>query len=178
LAPERQGSGVEPEVWLQDGSCLQLLRSKGISIVTVELAGLSDRREAQKLIAEYHASEGLTPIEERISWAVDQQLSGEAPGLLLVAREKEMMVGVALAVYTPSAELGRVITVNDFFVRPAYRRRGVGRALAKRLIQECRSLKVDEIGLEVLSPNKTAALFWKSVGFSPSDRFLFRFKIQ
>ena len=53
------------------------------------------------------------------------------------------MVGVALAVYTPSAELGRVITVNDFFVRPAYRRKGVGRALAKRLIEECRRLKVD-----------------------------------
>ena len=89
-----------------------------------------------------------------------------------------MIVGVALAVYTPSAELGRVMTVNDFFVRPAYRRKGVGRALAKRLIDECRSLKIDEIGLEVLSDNKTAVSFWKSVGFSPSDRFLFRLKLQ
>ena len=89
-----------------------------------------------------------------------------------------MMVGVALAVYTPSAELGRVMTVNDFFVRPAYRRKGVGSALAKRLVEECRRLKVDEIGLEVLSANKTAAYFWKSVGFSQSDRFLFRLKLQ
>jgi GNAT superfamily N-acetyltransferase len=120
----------------------------------------------------------LTPIRERISWAVDQQLSGESPGLLLVAREEEMVVGVALAVYTPSAELGRVITVNDFFVRPAYRRKGVGTAMAKRLIEECRSLKVDEIGLEVLSANETAASFWKSAGFSLSDRFLFRLKLQ
>lgn len=96
----------------------------------------------------------------------------------MVAREKDVMVGVALAVYTPSAELGRVIIVNDFFVRPVYRRKGVGRALAKRLIDECKSLKVDEIGLEVLSANKTAASFWKSVGFSPSDRFLLRLKIQ
>ena len=84
-----------------------------------------------KLIAEYHASESLTPIGERISSAVDQQLSGESPGLLLVVRKKEMMVGLALAVYTPSAELGRVITVNDFFVRPAYRRKGVGRAFGE-----------------------------------------------
>ena len=89
-----------------------------------------------------------------------------------------MTVGVALAVYTSSAELGRVMTVNDFFVRSAYQRKRIGRALAKRLIDECRSLKVDEIGLEVLSANKTAAYFWKSVGFSPSDRFLFRLKLQ
>jgi GNAT superfamily N-acetyltransferase len=146
--------------------------------VKIDRAGVSDRREVEKIIAEYHASERLTPIRERISWAVDQHLSGESPGLLLVAREKEMMVGVALAVYTPSAELGRVITVNDFFVRSAHRRKGVGKALAKRLIEECRSLKIDEIGLEGLSTNKTAASFWKSVGFSPSDRFLFRLKIQ
>jgi len=50
--------------------------------------------------------------------------------------------------------------------------------LAKRLIEECRSLRLDEIGLEVLSANKAAASFWKSVGFSPSDRFLFRLKLQ
>jgi GNAT superfamily N-acetyltransferase len=150
----------------------------GTTIVTIDRAGLSDCREIETLIAEYHTSESLTPIKERISWAVDQQLSGESPGLLLFAREKDMMVGLALAVYTPSAELGRVITVNDFFVRPAYRRKGVGRALAIRLIEECRSLKVDEIGLEDLSHNKTAASFWKSVGFSRSDRFLFRLKLQ
>jgi GNAT superfamily N-acetyltransferase len=88
-------------------------------------------------------SERLTPIKERISWAVDQQLSGESPGLLLVARDKDIIAGMALAVYTPSAELGRVMTVNDFFVRPAYRRKGIGRALAKRLVEDCRSLKVD-----------------------------------
>ncbi len=126
------------------------------------------------LIAEYHSSESLTPTKERISWAVDQQLSGESPGLLLVAREREPPVGVALAVYTPSAELGRVMTVNDFFVRPAYRRKGIGSSLARRLIEECRSLKVDEIGLEVLFSNEIAAAFWKSVGFKPADRILMR----
>jgi ribosomal protein S18 acetylase RimI-like enzyme len=89
----------------------------------------------------------------------------------------ETVVGVALAVYTPSAELGRVITVNDFFVKPAYRRQGVGRALAKRLIEESRKLKTDEIVLEVLSANKAAASFWKSVGLSRSDRLLFSMKL-
>src|SRR3989442_11569440 len=111
----------------------------GIIMVRIDRAGLSDRREIEKLIAEYHASESLTPIRERISWAVDKHLSRESPGLLLAAREENMIVGGALAVYTPSPELGRFITVNYFFVIPAYRRKGVGRALAKRLLEECRS---------------------------------------
>ena len=146
-------------------------------MVTIVQANPSDREEIEKLIAEYHSSEGLMPIKERIAWAVDQQLRGQSPGLLLVARDGETMVGVTLAVYTPSAELGGVMTVNDFFVRPDHRRMGVGRELAKRLVEECRIMKVDEIGLEVLSNNKTAAAFWSSTGFKPADRFLFRKKL-
>jgi GNAT superfamily N-acetyltransferase len=101
-------------------------------MVTIGEAEASDRGEIERLIAEYHASEGITPINDRISWAVNQQLSGESLGLLLVARVKDAIVGVALAVYTPSAELGRVMTVNDFFVLPEHRRKGVGRELAKK----------------------------------------------
>lgn len=147
-------------------------------MVSVDPADPSDRGEIEKLIVEYHSSEGLRPNRERIRWAVDQQLRGEPPGLLLVARDKDMIIGVALAVYTPSAELGRVMTVNDFFVRPNHRRKGVGRELAKQLIKECKRMKVDEIGLEVLHRNKPAAAFWKSAGFLRADRFLFRKELR
>ena len=146
--------------------------------MTTDRANLSDREEIERLIAEYHTSEGIAPVKKRIVWAVDQQLRGESPGLLLVARNKDAIIGVALAVYTPSAELVRVMTVNDFFVKLEYRRRGVGRELAKQLVEECKNMKVDEIELEVLSANETAAAFWRSVGFKPADRFLFRRKLE
>jgi len=147
-------------------------------MVTIGQANLSDRVEIEKLVVEYHSSEGLKPIKERIAWAVDQQLRGQSPGLLLVARDKERIVDVALAVYTPSAELGRVMTVNDFFVSPDHRRKGVGRELAKRVLQECEEMKMDVIGLEVLSGNKTAAAFWRSIGLKAADRFLFKMKFK
>jgi GNAT superfamily N-acetyltransferase len=147
-------------------------------MVVIELAKTSDREEIEKLIADYHTSEGIVPIRERIAWAVDEQLSGKSPGLILVARDERKIVGVALAVYTPSAELGRVMTVNDFFVRPDHRGKGVGRELAKSMVEECKRMKVDELGLEVLSGNETAATFWKSVGFNPADRFLFRRRLE
>ena len=146
-------------------------------MATIDRAGLQDREQIEKLITEYHYSEGLMPIKERIEWAVDQHFRGISPGLLLVARDEDTIVGVALAVYTPSAELGRVMTVNDFFVRPDHRRNGVGRELAKRLVEECKIKKVDEIGLEVLYANEIAAAFWRAVGFRPADRFLFRKKL-
>jgi GNAT superfamily N-acetyltransferase len=143
-------------------------------VLTTDQSSPSDRQEIERLIAEYDSSEGLTPIYKRIAWAVNQQLRGQAEGLLIVARDKDLIVEVALAVYTPSAELGRGMTVNDFFVRPDHRRKGVGRELAKRLVEECKRVKIDEIGLEMLYANETAASFWRSMGFRPADRFLFR----
>src|SRR5713101_663963 len=121
-------------------------------MIVIGRAYLSEREEIKKLIAEYHRSEGLRPNKERIAWAVRLQLR-DTPGLLLVARDKDTIVGVALAVYSPSAELGRVMTVNDFFVSPDHRRKGVGQELVKHMVEECKRMKIDEIGLQVLYAN-------------------------
>src|SRR5436309_15598228 len=104
-------------------------------MVTIAQGSLSDRQEIKRLIAEYHSSEGLTPIKERIAWAADQQLHGQSPGHLMLAREIGPIVGVALVVYTPSAELGRVMTVKDFFVRPDHRRQEARVEVARVLVE-------------------------------------------
>ena len=142
-------------------------------MVLVERAAPPDRADVERLIAAYHAAEGVRPRPERISWAVDQLLRNRVGGLLLVAREKRVVVGVALAVYSPSAELGRVLAVNDFFVEPAMRRKGVGRALATKLVDEAKAMHVDQIDLEVLPANAAAAAFWKSVGFRNTGRTIY-----
>jgi len=131
----------------------------------VERATSADREAIERLITAYIASEGLRAKAERVSWAVEQVIKNRFPGVLLVAKEKGAVVGVALAVYTPSAELGRVLTVNDFFVDPAYRKKGVGRALAARVLDEAKAMHVDRIDLEVLPANAGAAAFWRKIGF-------------
>ncbi len=139
-------------------------------MVLIERAGPPDRPDVERLIAAYHASEGVKPRAERISWAVEQILRNRVGGLLLVAREKRVVVGVALAVYQPSAELGRVLVVNDFFVDPALRRKGIGRALASKIVDEAKAMRVDQIDLEVLPSNAAAAAFWKSMAFRNTGR--------
>ncbi len=146
-------------------------------MVSIGRAKPSDREEVEKLIAAYHSSEGVVPVRERIAWVVDQLLRDLFPGLLLVARDEDTIVGVALAVYLPSAELGRVMNVHDFYVRPAYRRKGVGSAFAKRLVEECKVVHVDEIDLEVVSGNEAASAFWRSMGLELAGRVLFKLKI-
>lgn len=142
-------------------------------MVRVERAAPRDRSDVERLIAAYHASEGIVPHPERIAWAVDGRLRNSSPGVLLVAREREAVVGVALAVYAPSAELGRVLVVQDFFVDPSARRRGVGRALATRLLDEAKAMGIDRIDLEILPGNEAAAAFWTSLGFTTEGRTVY-----
>lgn len=142
-------------------------------MVLVERAAPPDRPDVERLIAAYHASEGVKPRPERITWAVQQLLTNRVGGVLLVAREKRVVVGVALAVYQPSAELGRVLVVNDFFVDPTLRRKGVGRALASKILDEAKAMHIDQIDLEVLPTNVVAAAFWKSLGFRNTGRTIY-----
>ena len=142
-------------------------------MVLVDRAAPPDRPDVERLIAAYHASEGLKPRPERISWAVDQVLRNRFPGVLLVAREKRVIVGVALAVYSPSAELGRVLVLNDFYVDPSVRRKGVGRALATKLLEEAKAMHVDRIDFEILPTNAVAAAFWKTMGYRPTGRAIY-----
>jgi len=142
-------------------------------MVLVERANPTDRLDVERLIAAYHTSEGVKARPERITWAVEQVLRNRVGGVLLVAREKRAVVGVALAVYSPSAELGRLLVVNDFFVDPTMRRKGVGRALAARLLDEAKAMRVERIDLEITPNNATAAAFWKSMGFRTGGRTVY-----
>ena len=142
-------------------------------MVLIEPASPAERDAVEQLIRAYIASEGLRPKPDRISWAVDQAIKNRFPGVLLIAKDKAAVVGVALAVYSPSAELGRVLTVNDFFVDPLHRKKGVGRALAARLLQEAKAMHVDRVDLEILPTNPDAAAFWRKIGFANTGRAVF-----
>jgi len=63
--------------------------------------------------------------------------------------------------------------VNDFYVDPAMRRKGVGRALATRLLDEAKAMRVERIDLEVTPTNAAAAAFWKSLGFRTAGRTVY-----
>jgi ribosomal protein S18 acetylase RimI-like enzyme len=109
-----------------------------------------------------------------VRWAVEQLLQERIEGVILVARENETVVGVLLGVSMPSTELGRVLVVQDFFVEPHFRRRGVGRALACRILQEARDMGIDEVDVEILPTNSVAMAFWKSMSFETTGRTVHR----
>jgi [ribosomal protein S18]-alanine N-acetyltransferase len=63
-------------------------------------------------------------------------------------------------------ELDRTkIKILNFAVMPALQRRGIGRAMAQKLISKLTAQRRKRISLEVRESNLDAQLFWQAMGF-------------
>jgi len=142
-------------------------------MILVKRATASDRAKILRLIADYHSSELLRPDPAKTSQVIEQLLRNESSGILLVAHENMKVIGVAVATSLPSTESGSMLIVQDLYVEPRSRRRGIGRALIAKLLEEARAIGVERIDLEILSTNEAATGFWRSMGFRPTGRTVF-----
>jgi len=89
-----------------------------------------------------------------------------APEDVLVALVDGEVAGyVKLGRATPLAASDHVATVNGLAVSPAFRRRGVGRALMDAAAGEARRRGARRLTLRVLGPNEDARRLYESAGF-------------
>jgi len=108
---------------------------------------------------------------------VREGLFGKRPAAeALVAEVDGGAVGFALYFQTFSTFLGRVgIHLEDLFVRPAARRRGVGRALLVHLARLAVERGCGRFEWTVLDWNSAAISFYQSLGAVPlSEHRMFR----
>ncbi|MCE9672653.1 GNAT family N-acetyltransferase [Myxococcus stipitatus] len=85
-------------------------------------------------------------------------------------------VGMVSFSHRPQLRLrGRVATIDELVVTEAWRRRGVGRALIKQILERCKVLSARQ--LQLVSPMATspeARGFYTACGFSEIDAGVFR----
>ena len=82
-------------------------------------------------------------------------------GLVLVAEEEGEPVGYAEVRFDP-----RLAWLKAIYVRPAYRRHGLARALLVEVAAACAEREPRHLGLEVLAENRYARAFYERLGFS------------
>ena len=63
------------------------------------------------------------------------------------------------------------IYLEDLFVRPAFRGRGIGKALMRRLAQHCMERKLARFEWAVLDWNAPSIAFYKSIGAQVMDEW-------
>lgn len=90
----------------------------------------------------------------------------------LIAEEDGVAVGFALWFLNFSTWLGRHgIYVEDLYVRPAYRSRGIGRTILGELARTCVERGYGRLEWWVLDWNQRAIDFYREVGAEPMDEW-------
>jgi GNAT superfamily N-acetyltransferase len=85
---------------------------------------------------------------------------------VLAARAEGQLLGVALLAYRLNVSAGGLFaSVEELYVRPEARRRGVGRALLQAADERCEEHGISYVEAQV--EGKEAELFYAAVGYEP-----------
>ena len=100
-------------------------------------------------------------------------LFGPSPAVFChVAEEDGAVVGFALWFLNFSTWLGRHgLYLEDLYVQPAYRGRGLGKALLETLVGIARERGYGRVEWWVLDWNSPAQAFYRSLGAEPMDEW-------
>jgi len=137
---------------------------------TVNLASPDDVDDLVDLMEEFYA-EANYPLDRPSARSSLLELMDRSEfGCIWLARSGGRAVGhVVLAVRYTMEHGGFSGYVDDLFVRPALRRRGVGRALLKQLFDECRARGCKSVQVEVGSSNTAALALYGLLGLAPQQ---------
>ena len=126
-----------------------------------------------EFIRELAAFEKLTHEVDASQRDIEEALFGPQPRVFAeIAEWNGTPAGFALWFYNFSTFRGRHgLYLEDLFVRPDFRAKGVGKALLKNLARRCVTEGLPRLEWWVLNWNEPALRFYRSIGAVPMDEW-------
>jgi ribosomal protein S18 acetylase RimI-like enzyme len=138
---------------------------------TIAVATHQDRDVLVALLAAQLHEHHITLSSERLAAAVDGALHDAVRGLFLLARVQGTAVGAAYLSFNWTLEHGgKSCWLEELYVMPAYRERGIGRQLLDAVCQRAAELGCAAIDLEVEEEHARAQHLYEREGFHPHRR--------
>ena len=124
---------------------------------------------ARKLFREYAGSLGVDLSFQNFETELAELPGDYAPprGLLLLAFDGEEPAGCAALRRFD----GLTCEMKRLYVRPAFRKTGLGRTLARRIIGEARRIGYQRMVLDTLPAMKAAQKLYRSLGFVSAEPY-------
>jgi len=143
-------------------------------------AAAKDLPQLVELLGHLFAQEAeFHPDSAKQKRALEAILASPSIGKLFVAREARRPVAMASLLYTIStAEGGKAAWFEDLVVHPDERKRGIGEALLKHVIEQARAEGITRITLLTDMQNERAQAMYRRVGFVGSPMKPMRLKIK
>jgi ribosomal protein S18 acetylase RimI-like enzyme len=141
--------------------------------VAMRQASAHDLAALVELMQEFYGEAGFPLSPDRARAAFLPLLAPGQLGQVWLAEYDGQVAGHLVLTFCYSMEYGgRSAFVDDLFVRPALRNRGVGRALVAHARKVCEEFGVRAMHLEVARANGPAQAIYRAVGFESTDREL------
>ena len=140
---------------------------------TFRLADKADGDTLIPMMREFYAIDAYPFDEGAARTALEGLLRDPALGRVWLIHDGAEAIGYVVLTFGYSLEFhGRDAFVDELFVRPSHRQRGVG-TRAMRLVEEaCRDLGIHALHLEVERANAVAQRLYRTFGFQDHTRYL------
>jgi ribosomal protein S18 acetylase RimI-like enzyme len=120
----------------------------------------------------FHEEDGH-PLTRAGEQALHQLVVGDPYGRCWIVHERGQPVGYAVLTLGFSIEYGgRDGFIDDLYLVPSARGRGLGRRVLSFLLDEARALGIRTLHLEVATENDPAARLYEALGFVAAGRRL------
>jgi ribosomal protein S18 acetylase RimI-like enzyme len=151
-----------------------------MSEIRFDVAKASDLTRLVELLGILFESEAeFSADAEKQRAALQAILADPAKGRIFVAREGREVVAMASLLYTVStAEGGKAAWFEDLVTAPEHRKRGIGEALLKHVVNAARDEGVLRITLLTDMQNERAQAMYRRAGFVGSPMKPMRLKLK
>jgi GNAT superfamily N-acetyltransferase len=139
--------------------------------VCVAPATPADCHDCARLLVDQLGEHGIEASLRPLTQVLVSVVADASRGFLLLARDKDRIVGVAYVATILSAEhCGPIAWLEELYVTPDSRGRGVGTALLAAVVERSRETGMVAMELEVDAGHKRAESLYKRFGFRSLDR--------
>jgi GNAT superfamily N-acetyltransferase len=144
-----------------------------MTTAVIRLATLSDVDALVALMQQFYAEAQFTLSAQAASRAFEALLDDSRLGVVWMIEEDGHPAGFVVLTVGFSMEYGGLRGfVDDFYVAPQYRRRGLGHAALEEVKRACRRRGVRALHVETGPDNDAAMNAYRRVGFEDSGRCL------
>jgi len=139
----------------------------------LHLAGLDDGPKLLPMIAAFHAEFGLDISDIQREEALTPVLEGSPYAAAYIIGPRRSPVGYITVSFGWSMELGGLDGfVDEFFIRPSVRRRGMGTEVLLQLLPALGSAGVKALHMEVQKEDDSAKRLFHKAGFRARDGYV------
>lgn len=138
---------------------------------SIASATLSDCSESAQLLVQQLAEHRVDASAEQLSCVLEKIVADAARGFVLLAREHGRIVGIAYVATILSAEhCGLVAWLEELYVMPSHRSRGIGTALIAAILERAHKAGMVAIDLEIDAAHSRAESLYRRLGFRRLNR--------